>query len=225
MPRIAYRESVRKKCKAQGRHKKQTGGHGQFGDVWIEFEPCESDDLVFEEKVFGGSVPKNYFPAVEKGLRQAAQKGVLAGYPVVGLKATLLDGSYHPVDSSEMAFIMAAKIAYKTAMPEAGPVLLEPVGSLKVSVPAENTGDIMGEVTKRRGRVLGMSPDEDGGQIVEAEVPAAEMQSFTAFLRQLTQGRGSFTFDFVRYETLPSNLEAKVIEESRKLGNMAEDDE
>ena len=225
VPRIAYRESVRKKCKAQGRHKKQTGGHGQFGDVWIEFEPCESDDLVFEEKVFGGSVPKNYFPAVEKGLRQAAQKGVLAGYPVVGLKATLLDGSYHPVDSSEMAFIMAAKIAYKTAMPEAGPVLLEPVGSLKVSVPAENTGDIMGEVTKRRGRVLGMSPDEDGGQIVEAEVPAAEMQSFTAFLRQLTQGRGSFTFDFVRYETLPSNLEAKVIEESRKLGNMAEDDE
>ncbi len=210
---------------AQGRHKKQTGGHGQFGDVWIEFEPCESDDLVFEEKVFGGSVPKNYFPAVEKGLRQAAQKGILAGYPVVGLKATLLDGSYHPVDSSEMAFIMAAKIAYKTAMPEAGPVLLEPVGSLKVSVPAENTGDIMGEVTKRRGRVLGMSPDEDGGQIVEAEVPAAEMQSFTAFLRQLTQGRGSFTFDFVRYETLPSNLEAMVIEESRKLGNMAEDDE
>ena len=225
VPRIAYRESVRKKCKAQGRHKKQTGGHGQFGDVWIEFEPCESDDLVFEEKVFGGSVPKNYFPAVEKGLRQAAQKGILAGYPVVGLKATLLDGSYHPVDSSEMAFIMAAKIAYKTAMPEAGPVLLEPVGSLKVSVPAENTGDIMGEVTKRRGRVLGMSPDEDGGQIVEAEVPAAEMQSFTAFLRQLTQGRGSFTFDFVRYETLPSNLEAMVIEESRKLGNMAEDDE
>ena len=224
-PRVAYRESVRKKCKAQGRHKKQTGGHGQFGDVWIEFEPCDSEELVFEEKVFGGSVPKNYFPAVEKGLRQAAQHGVLAGYPVVGLKATLLDGSYHPVDSSEMAFIMAAKLAYKAALPEAGPVLLEPVGSLKAHVPADNTGDIMGEVTKRRGRVLGMSPDEDGLQVVEAEVPMAEMQDFTTFMRQLTQGRGRFEFDFVRYETLPSNLEAKVIEEAKKLGNTTGDED
>ena len=224
-PRVAYRESVRKKCKAQGRHKKQTGGHGQFGDVWIEFEPCDSEELVFEEKVFGGSVPKNYFPAVEKGLRQAAQHGVLAGYPVVGLKATLLDGSYHPVDSSEMAFIMAAKLAYKAALPEAGPVLLEPVGSLKAHVPADNTGDIMGEVTKRRGRVLGMSPDEDGLQVVEAEVPMAEMQDFTTFMRQLTQGRGHFEFDFVRYETLPSNLEAKVIEEAKKMGNTTGDED
>ena len=224
-PRVAYRESVRKKCKAQGRHKKQTGGHGQFGDVWIEFEPCDSEELVFEEKVFGGSVHKNYFPAVEKGLRQAAQHGVLAGYPVVGLKATLLDGSYHPVDSSEMAFIMAAKLAYKAALPEAGPVLLEPVGSLKAHVPADNTGDIMGEVTKRRGRVLGMSPDEDGLQVVEAEVPMAEMQDFTTFMRQLTQGRGHFEFDFVRYENLPSNLEAKVIEEAKKLGNTTGDED
>ena len=224
-PRVAYRESVRKKCKAQGRHKKQTGGHGQFGDVWIEFEPCDSEELVFEEKVFGGSVPKTSFPAVEKGLRQAAQHGVLAGYPVVGLKATLLDGSYHPVDSSEMAFIMAAKLAYKAALPEAGPVLLEPVGSLKAHVPADNTGDIMGEVTKRRGRVLGMSPDEDGLQVVEAEVPMAEMQDFTTFMRQLTQGRGHFEFDFVRYENLPSNLEAKVIEEAKKLGNTTGDED
>ena len=224
-PRVAYRESVRKKCKAQGRHKKQTGGHGQFGDVWIEFEPCDSEELVFEEKVFGGSVPKNYFPAVEKGLRQAAQHGVLAGYPVVGLKATLLDGSYHPVDSSEMAFIMAAKLAYKAALPEAGPVLLEPVGSLKAHVPADNTGDIMGEVTKRRGRVLGMSPDEDGLQVVEAEVPMAEMQDFTTFMRQLTQGRGHFEFDFVRYENLPSNLEAKVIDEAKKMGNTTGDED
>ena len=224
-PRVAYRESVRKKCKAQGRHKKQTGGHGQFGDVWIEFEPCDSEELVFEEKVFGGSVPKNYFPAVEKGLRQAAQHGVLAGYPVVGLKATLLDGSYHPVDSSEMAFIMAAKLAYKAALPEAGPVLLEPVGSLKAHVPADNTGDIMGDVTKRRGRVLGMSPDEDGLQVVEAEVPMAEMQDFTTFMRQLTQGRGHFEFDFVRYENLPSNLEAKVIEEAKKMGNTTGDED
>ena len=224
-PRVAYRESIRKKCKAQGRHKKQTGGHGQFGDVWIEFEPCDSEELVFEEKVFGGSVPKNYFPAVEKGLHQASAHGVLAGYPVVGLKATLLDGSYHPVDSSEMAFIMAAKLAYKAALPQAGPILLEPVGTLKAHVPGDNTGDIMGEVTKRRGRVLGMHPDEDGLQVVEAEVPMAEMQDFTTFMRQLTQGRGWFTLEFTRYEPLPSMLEGKVIEEAKKLGNGPADDE
>ena len=225
VPRVAYRESVRKKCKAQGRHKKQTGGHGQFGDVWIEFEPCDSEELVFEEKVFGGSVPKNYFPAVEKGLRQAAEYGVLAGYPVVGLKATLLDGSYHPVDSSEMAFIMAAKLAYKAALPEAGPMILEPVGTLKAHVPADNTGDVMGDVTKRRGRVLGMNPDEDGLQVVEAEVPMAEMQDFTTFMRQLTQGRGHFTLEFARYEPLPSNLEGKVIEEAKKLRGNTDDEE
>ena len=225
VPRVAYRESVRKKCKAQGRHKKQTGGHGQFGDVWIEFEPCDSEELVFEEKVFGGSVPKNYFPAVEKGLRQAAEHGVLAGYPVVGLKATLLDGSYHPVDSSEMAFIMAAKLAYKAALPEAGPMILEPVGTLKAHVPADNTGDVMGDVTKRRGRVLGMNPDEDGLQVVEAEVPMAEMQDFTTFMRQLTQGRGHFTLEFARYEPLPTNLEGKVIEEAKKLRGNTDDEE
>ena len=223
-PRVPYRESIRKSCKAQGRHKKQTGGHGQFGDVWIQFEPIEGEGVEFAENVFGGSVPKNFFPAVEKGVRQAAEHGVLAGYPMVGMKATLLDGSYHPVDSSEMAFIMAAKLAYKAAVPEAGPVLLEPIGALKAHVPADNTGDIMGEVTKRRGRVLGMSPDEDGLQSVEAEVPMAEMQDFTTFLRQLTQGRGWYTFDFVRYETLPSNLEGKVIEQAKALGNLSDDE-
>ena len=223
-PRVPYRESIRKVCKAQGRHKKQTGGHGQFGDVWIQFEPCEGDEIQFEEKVFGGSVPKNFFPAVEKGVRQAAERGVLAGYPMVGLKATLLDGSYHPVDSSEMAFIMAAKLAYKAAIPEAGPILLEPIGTLKADVPAENTGDIMGEVTKRRGRVLGMNPGENGGQVVEAEVPVAEMQDFTTFLRQLTQGRGAFTFEFVRYEQLPAMLEGKVIEQAKALGNLNEEE-
>ena len=223
-PRVPYRESIRKSCKAQGRHTKQTGGHGQFGDVWIQFEPIEGEDIEFAENVFGGSVPKNFFPAVEKGVRQAAEHGVLAGYPMVGLKATLLDGSYHPVDSSEMAFIMAAKLAYKAAVPEAGPVLLEPIGSLQAHVPADNTGDIMGEVTKRRGRVLGMNPDEDGLQVVEAEVPIAEMQDFTTFLRQLTQGRGWYTFDFVRYETLPQMLEAKVIEQAKALGNFAEEE-
>lgn len=224
VPRVAYRESIRKSCKAQGRHKKQTGGHGQFGDVWIQFEPCEGEGVQFEEKVFGGSVPKNFFPAVEKGVRLAAERGVLAGYPVVGMKATLLDGSYHPVDSSEMAFVMAAKLAYKAAVPEAGPVLLEPIGTLAAHVPADNTGDIMGEVTKRRGRVLGMNPDEDGLQTVEAEVPMAEMQDFATFLRQLTQGRGWYTFDFVRYENLPQMLEAKVIEQAKALGNFADDE-
>ena len=223
-PRVPYRESIRKSCKAQGRHKKQTGGHGQFGDVWIQFEPVEGETIEFAENVFGGSVPKNFFPAVEKGVRQAAEHGVLAGYPMVGMKATLLDGSYHPVDSSEMAFIMAAKLAYKAAIPEAGPVLLEPIGALQAHVPADNTGDIMGEVTKRRGRVLGMNPDEDGMQVVEAEVPMAEMQDFTTFLRQLTQGRGWFTFDFVRYEVLPQMLEAKVIAQAKELGNLSDDE-
>ena len=224
-PRIAYRESIRKKCKAQGRHKKQTGGHGQFGDVWIEFEPTADGDFVFEEKVFGGAVPKNYFPAVEKGLQEAVQHGVLAGYPVVGLKATLLDGSYHPVDSSEMAFKMAAKIAYKAALPDAGPILLEPVGTLMASVPNDVTGDIMGEVTKRRGRVVGMHPDEDGMQKIEAEVPVAEMHDFTNYLRQVTQGRGSYTFQFVRYEPLPQMLESKVIEEAKKFIVLKSDEE
>ena len=221
-PRIAYRESIRKACQKQGRHKKQTGGHGQFGDVIINFEPCDSEQVVFEEKVFGGSVPKNFFPAVEKGVRLAAEKGVLAGYPVVGLKATLLDGSYHPVDSSEMAFIMAAKLAYKAAMPEAGPVILEPIHTLKAHVPNDNTGDIMGDVTKRRGRVLGMEPDEDGLQTIIAEVPLAELANFTTFIRQTTQGRGWFTTEFARYEILPEMLVPAVVEQARKLGNLDE---
>ena len=221
-PRVPYRESIRKSCKAQGRHKKQTGGHGQFGDVVINFEPCDSEQVVFEEKVFGGSVPKNFFPAVEKGVRLAAEKGVLAGYPVVGLKATLLDGSYHPVDSSEMAFIMAAKLAYKAAMPEAGPVILEPIHTLKAHVPNDNTGDIMGDVTKRRGRVLGMEPDEDGLQTIIAEVPLAELANFTTFIRQTTQGRGWFTTEFARYEILPEMLVPAVVEQAKKLGNLDE---
>ncbi len=201
---------------------RKAGGHGQFGDVVINFEPCDSEQVVFEEKVFGGSVPKNFFPAVEKGVRLAAEKGVLAGYPVVGLKATLLDGSYHPVDSSEMAFIMAAKLAYKAAMPEAGPVILEPIHTLKAHVPGDNTGDIMGDVTKRRGRVLGMEPDEDGLQTIIAEVPLAELANFTTFIRQTTQGRGWFTTEFARYEVLPEMLVPAVVEQAKKLGNLDE---
>ena len=166
-------------------------------------------------------MPKNFFPAVEKGVRLAAEKGVLAGYPVVGLKATLLDGSYHPVDSSEMAFIMAAKLAYKAAMPEAGPVILEPIHTLKAHVPNDNTGDIMGDVTKRRGRVLGMEPDEDGLQTIIAEVPLAELANFTTFIRQTTQGRGWFTTEFARYEILPEMLVPAVVEQGQEAwGNL-----
>lgn len=214
-PKVPYRETIRKSVKVQGKHKKQTGGHGQFGDVWIEFSPSDSDGLEFTEKVVGGAVPKGFFPAVEKGLRDSMQKGPLAGYPVVGLKAELYDGSYHPVDSSEMAFKMAAGIAYRTGLPQAAPVLLEPIGSLSVKVPDANMGDVMGEVNKRRGRVLGMNPAENGRQIIEAEVPMAEMFDFCTYIRQVTQGRGSFTFEFVRYEEAPGNIAQKIIEDAK----------
>ncbi len=214
-PKVPYRETIRKTVQVQGRHKKQTGGHGQFGDVWIEFSPCDSEGLEFGERVVGGSVPKGFFPAVEKGLRECIQKGPLAGYPVVGLSAVLYDGSYHPVDSSEMAFKTAAALAYKAGMPQANPVLLEPIGHLKATVPDSNMGDVMGEVNKRRGRVLGMEPAGEGRQTVEADVPMAEMHDFTTFIRQCTQGRGSFTFGFERYEEAPQNVAQKVIEEAK----------
>ena len=213
--KIAYRETIRKKVSAQGRYKKQSGGHGQFGDVWIEFEPFDTDDLVFDERVVGGAVPKNFFPAVEKGLRESIKKGVLAGYPTVGIKATLYDGSYHPVDSSEMSFKTAASLAYKNGIPNASPTLLEPIGSLKAYVPDANMGDVMGEVNKRRGRVLGMSPAENGMQVVEAEVPMAEMSDFSTFIRQITQGRGSFELTFARYEDAPANVAQKIIEKAK----------
>lgn len=211
-PKIAYRETIRKKVKVQGRYKKQSGGHGQYGDVWIEFEPCVSDDLIFEERVFGGAVPKNFFPAVEKGLQDSVKKGVLAGFPVVGLKAILVDGSYHPVDSSEMSFKTAASLAYKEGMRLAEPVLLEPIGTLDVAVPDENTGDMMGELNKRRGRVLGMQPSKKAGMTdILAEVPMREMNDFALLLRQMTQGSGWFTLKSLRYEPLPSNLVTEVI--------------
>lgn len=213
--KIAYRETIRKKVSAQGRYKKQSGGHGQFGDVWIEFEPCDCGGLEFAERIVGGAVPKNFFPAVEKGLQDSIKKGVLAGYPMVGIKATLYDGSYHPVDSSEMSFKTAASLAYKNGIPNASPTLLEPIGSLKAYVPDTNMGDVMGEVNKRRGRVLGMAPAENGTQVVEAEVPMAEMSDFATFIRQITQGRGSFEFSFVRYEDTPANVAQKVIEKAK----------
>ena len=216
--RVAYREKIKGKVEAHGRHKKQSGGSGQFGDVWIRFEPQdEQDDMIFAEEVFGGSVPKNFFPSVEKGLRNSVTKGVLAGYPLVGLKATLYDGSYHPVDSNDMAFQTAARLAYQDGIPKAKPTILEPIGLLKVTIPDENLGDIMSDISsKRRGTVLGMNA-EDGMQIVEAEVPMAEMSSYTIDLRSMTQGRGSFSCKFVRYEEAPGNVQQKVIEEAKAL--------
>ena len=214
--KVAYRERIKKKVEAHGRHKKQTGGSGQFGDVWVRFEPQEEqDDLIFAEEVFGGSVPKNFYPAVEKGLREAVQKGPLAGYPMVNMKATLYDGSYHPVDSNEMAFKMAAILAFKEAMPNAAPTLLEPIGSLAVTVPDSYMGDVIGDLNKRRGRVMGMNPAGDGNTVVEAEVPMAEMSSYAIDLRAMTQARGSFTLKFERYEEVPKANQAKIIADAK----------
>ena len=222
-PRVAYREKIRKKVQAEGKHKKQSGGHGQYGHVKIEFEPCDSTEMVFEERVFGGSVPKNFFPAVEKGLRDCVERGLLAGYPVVNLKATLYDGSYHEVDSNELSFKMAARLAYKDGFPKANPVIMEPIGSLKVFVPDANMGDIISELNKRRGRVMGMTPTEDGLQMIEAEVPMAEMVSYAIDLRSISQGRGSFVLKFERYEDAPPMVQQKVIEDAK--ATMEEDDE
>lgn len=216
-PIVPYRETIQAKAKAEGKHKKQSGGHGQYGHVWIEFEPGSSEDMVFEEKVFGGSVPKNYFPAVEKGLRESCEHGVLAGYPVVNLKATLLDGSYHPVDSSEMAFKMAAAIAYKEGLKNAKPVLLEPIGNLKVYIPEAIMGDIIGDINKRRGQIMGMGESEkEGLNLVEAEVPVSEMFKYATDLRSMSQGRGVFSFEFARYEPAPAPVAQKIIENSHK---------
>ena len=214
-PKVAYRETIRGRSDVEGKHKKQSGGSGQYGDVWIKFEPSDCDGLEFDIAVVGGSVPKQFFPAVEKGLRDSIKAGPLAGYPVVGVKATLYDGKYHPVDSNEMAFKTAAQLAFKAGIPQAKPALLEPVGTLKATVPDANMGDIMGEVNKRRGRVLGMNAGESGMQIVDAEVPMAEMADFSIFMRQCTQGRGTFTFTFERYEDAPGNVAQKVIEAAK----------
>lgn len=216
-PRIAYRETIRKKVKVQGRHKKQTGGHGQYGDVWIVFEPGAEEGLEFAEEVFGGAVPKNYFPAVEKGLQEAIVEGVLAGYPVVNLKATLVDGSYHEVDSNELSFKLAARLAYRAGLPQADPVLLEPIDKLSVHIPDDFLGDIMGDLNKRRGRILGIHPDTiPGYQIVEAEAPRAEIAKYATDLKSMTQGRGWFLIEFVRYEQVPQNIADKIVAAAQK---------
>ena len=212
---VPYRETIRGTASVQGKHKKQSGGAGQYGDVWIRFEPTD-EGFVFDEEVFGGSVPRNYFPAVEKGLEESMEKGVLAGFPVTGVKAVLYDGSYHDVDSNEVSFKMAASIAFKKGIAEAKPVLLEPIMAVEVAVPDEYMGDVMGDMNKRRGRILGMDQQPGGGQLIMAEAPQAEMYEYAIDLRAMTQGRGSFTMEFVRYEEVPAQLAEEIIEKSKK---------
>ncbi|MBE6631461.1 MAG: elongation factor G [Ruminococcaceae bacterium] len=221
-PKIAYRETIKKPVDVEGKHKKQSGGSGQYGHVKIKFAPGEDEGLTFTQSVVGGSVPKNYYPAVEKGLQEAMVKGVLAGYPVVNLAADLYDGSYHPVDSNEISFKLAARLAYKEGLPKANPVILEPVMTLTVKVPESCLGDAMGDVTKRRGRVLGMAAMENkpGYQMLEAEVPMSEMMDYTIALRAMTQGKGSYSMVFARYEEVPANISQKIIAEAK-----IEDDE
>ena len=217
-PKIAYRETIKKKVDVEGKHKKQSGGSGQYGHVKITFSPGEEDGLTFTESVFGGAVPRNFFPAVEQGLKDAMQKGVLAGYPVVRLAADLYDGSYHDVDSNEISFKLAAGIAYREGLPKAKPVILEPVGALKVYIPDNYLGDVLGDLNKRRGRVMGIEADEKSAetQVVTAEVPFAEMTDYVISLRAATQGRGRFDFDFVRYEEVPASLTDKIIADANK---------
>jgi elongation factor G len=222
-PRIPYRETIRSTVTVEGKHKKQSGGAGQFGDVFITFEPCDSLDMVFEEKVFGGAVPRQYFPAVEAGLREAMVKGVIAGYRVVGVKATLVDGKYHEVDSKEIAFKMAAKLAYKAGMPQAKPVLLEPIVKIDVVAPEEFTGTIIGDFNKRRGLILGMDLNDEGEQVVSAEVPMSEVMRYSTELRSFTQGIGTYTQKFDRYEIAPQQIADKVI--AHAAHSLAEDDD
>jgi len=214
-PKFAFRETITKKAKAQGKYKKQSGGHGQYGDVLMEFEPSGDREISFrfEEKVVGGSVPKNFYPAVEKGIEESVVKGPLAAYPVVGIKATLVDGSSHPVDSSEMAFKMASKLAFRNAYMNLGPILLEPIGTIVIHAPEQFTGDIMGDLNKRRGRVLGMSLDESGSQIIAADIPMSELFGYSAKLSSITGGLGEFSYEFARYEQAPDHISKKEIEE------------
>lgn len=216
--KIPYRETIKKSVQVEGKHKKQSGGSGQYGHVKITFKPGEAEGLTFTQSVVGGTVPKSYYPAVEKGLLEAMQKGVLAGFPVVHLAADLYDGSYHPVDSNEISFKLAAKLAYKEGLPKANPVLLEPVGTLSIIVPDSLVGDVIGDLNKRRGRVLGMNPAEnrEGYTVIDAEAPQAEMSGYVIALRAMTQGRGVFEFNFARYEEVPAANAQKIIDEAKK---------
>jgi elongation factor G len=222
-PIIPYREMIKSKVEVRGKYKKQSGGHGQYGDVLMTFEPLGdlTKQYEFEEKIFGGSVPKQYFPAVEKGLQECIQSGVLAGYPVVGLKATLIDGSYHPVDSSEMAFKMATSMAFKEGLTRAKPTILEPIAHVEVLAPEKYMGDIMGDINKRRGRILKMNP-EGKNMRISAEVPLSEMHKYCTNLRSMTQSRGEYTYSFERYDEAPADVQASVIEKAKNAkGNDA----
>jgi elongation factor G len=215
-PRVAYKETIRKEASAEGKHKKQSGGAGQFGDVWIKFEPGAADgEFEFVDAVVGGAVPRQFIPAVEKGLREAIKEGVLAGYPMVNLKATLYDGKYHPVDSKEIAFVIAAKLSYDEACAKASPCFLEPIMTAKITVPSDYLGDILGDMNKRRGRIL-FTDAEGSKQVITAEVPQAEMFRYATDLRSMTQGRGKFTMEIARYEEVPGSANAKIIEDAKK---------
>ena len=224
-PKVAFRETIRKSSDVEAKYKKQSGGHGQYGHVKMRFAPLGDLETAYEftQEVVGGAVPKNYFPAVEKGIQDSVLKGPLAAYPVVGVKATLYDGSYHPVDSSEMAFKTAAIQAFKKGFMEASPVLLEPISSLKVKVPDRYTGDVMGDLNKRRGRVLGMNPDHKGNQIIEADIPTMELYGYSTTLRSMTGGSGDFAYEFARYEQAPSDIQEKEVAERANKVNSTED--
>ena len=213
--KVVYRETIKKKVEAEGKHKKQSGGAGQFGHVFIRFEPTE-EDFVFAEEIFGGAVPKNYFPAVEKGLIETFQKGPLAGFPVIGVKATLYDGSYHSVDSNEISFKMAANLAFREAVKTAQPTILEPILKMEIFVKDQYVGDVMGDMNKRRGRVLGMVQSEDGMQTVEVEVPESEVLTYTIDLKAMTQGSGTFQREFLRYEEVPDHLIPGIIQKYKE---------
>lgn len=213
--KIPYRETIRSTVEVEGKHKKQSGGHGQYGHVWIKFEPNEEGNFEFAENVFGGSVPRNFFPAVEKGLVEAMDEGVLAGYPVTNIKATLYDGSYHSVDSSEMAFKMAARLAFKKGMETAKPILLEPICNVEIEVPDAYMGDIIGDLNSKRGRVQGMEP-AGKKQVIKAQVPLGEMARYTIDLKSMTQGRGKFKMEFSHYEEVPAQNADKIIEKAKK---------
>ena len=213
--KVPYRETIKGKSDVQGKHKKHAGGHGQYGDVKIRFEHCESH-FEFTEEIFGGSVPKSYIPAVEKGLEESMQHGILAGYPVTNIKATLYDGSYHDVDSSEMAFKLAANIAFKKGMEEAKPILLEPVMNLSIVVPEEYMGDVIGDINKKRGKVLGMEAFKNNKEIIYAQAPQSETFKYAIDLRAMTQGRGYFEMELAHYEEVPEQLTQKIIENTKK---------
>jgi elongation factor G len=218
-PRISYRETIRKKARANGRHKRQSGGHGQFGDVWLEIEPLpmgSEETFVFEDKIVGGVVPGQFIPGVEKGVRESLKRGFISGNPMVHIKVALVDGKYHPVDSSAQSFEIAASLGMQEAVPLAGPTLLEPVMTVSIVIPESNMGDVMSDINTKRGRVLGMAPLENGLQQITAHVPQAEMLHYATDLRSITQGRGSFSMEFYEYEEVPANVQQEIVAQHKK---------